>query len=65
MRVIGRETKKIINGNQLLLNRVKNILQAHIEQAADSRFIRFMMSGNETVAGKVKLLVKMLTGISQ
>lgn len=63
--VIGREIKKIINGNQALLDRIKNILQAHIEQAAGSRFIRAMIAGNDTVAGKIKLLGNMLTGLSQ
>ena len=63
--VIGREIKKIINGNQALLDRIKNILQAHIEQTAGSRFIRAMIAGNDTVAGKIKLLGNMLTGLRQ
>ena len=63
--VIGREIKKIINENQILLDRVKNILKAHIQQTAGGRFIRIMLTGDDTVAGKVKLLENMLAGLTQ
>ena len=63
--VIGREIKKIIKENQILLDRVKNILKAHIQQAAGGRFIRIMLTGDDTVAGKVKLLENMLAGLTQ
>lgn len=63
--VIGREIGKIINENQPLEERVKNILQTHIEQAAGSLFIRSMMTGDDTVAGKIKLLQNMFTGLTQ
>ncbi|MET0637768.1 MAG: nucleotidyl transferase AbiEii/AbiGii toxin family protein [Chitinophagaceae bacterium] len=63
--VIGREINKIINGNLTLLDRVKMILQTHIEQAVSSLFIRSMINGDDTVAGKVKLLKNMLIGLTQ
>jgi len=55
--VIGREIKKICAANEILLNRLKQILQSHIDQNDESLFIRNMVAETKvTVEKSVRLL---------
>ena len=58
--VIGREIKKICAGNQNLLNRLKQILQSHIDQKVESLFIRNMVAENQ---GNVEKSVQLIQNI--
>lgn len=58
--VIGREIKKICGANKNLLNRLKQILQSHIDQKEESLFIRNMVAENK---GSVENSIQLLSNI--
>jgi predicted nucleotidyltransferase len=63
--VLGREIKKIIDKNQLLLGRIKRILTDHVDQEEKSAFARNMAEETgSTLAEVVSWLKHMLIGVS-
>jgi predicted nucleotidyltransferase len=62
--VIGREIKKIASVNEPLNERLKQILQSHIEQGDESTFVRNMVAENGgTVESSIKQLENILSGL--
>lgn len=62
--VIGREMKAIAAGNPALLERLKSILQTHIEKGEESAFVVNMVTEiRGTVEESVTLLANMLLGL--
>ena len=53
--VIGREIKQICTGNNSLLERIQNILKAHIQMAETSPFIRNMVEETKKDVGQCVL----------
>ncbi len=63
--VIGREIKKVINKNELLLGRIKRILENQISQSEKSAFNRNMVEETGSpFATVISWLKSMLIGIS-
>lgn len=63
--VIGREIRKIISTNTSLTERVKQILQGHIEREEKSPFVRIMTTQTgATVGHTVSQLKNILSGIT-
>lgn len=64
--VAGREIKKIIGVNPLLLQRISGILTGHINQRERSSFVRMMVfKDTDTVEARVQQLQQLLNGIKQ
>lgn len=65
-RVIGREIKKIIAGNDDLLQRLIHILEVHMEQKEKSGLIRNMVNESDSnVESILQLLTSLLEGITE
>jgi len=64
--VIGREIKQICAGNNSLLERIRNILKAHIQLAENSPFIRNMVEETKRdVAQCVQWLANIRSSLTQ
>lgn len=64
--VIGREIKRIAQGNLTLINRVDKIVEQHITLAEDSSFIRNMVEeSGETVIETLKWINALLKGLRE
>jgi len=62
--VIGREIKKIADDSDKLIDRLKQILESHIQQKEDSSFIRHMVAEIKGTAEEgLRILELMLIGI--
>jgi len=65
-KVIGREIRKIIAGNDDLLQRIVNILQVQIEQKEKSGLIRNMVNeSGKNVDSILQLLIHLLEGVNE
>ena len=63
--VIGREIKKIVSTNEFLIERLKQILQSHIEQSDESSFVKNMVAeSGGTVEASVKQLQNILSALN-
>jgi hypothetical protein len=64
--VIGREIKKVIDKNELLLRRIKGILDDHVSQGEKSAFNRNMVEETgSSLATVISWLKFMLMGLSK
>jgi predicted nucleotidyltransferase len=64
--VIGREIKQICAGNNSLLERVQNILKAHVQLAESSSFIRNMVEETKRDVGQcAKWLANIFSSLTQ
>jgi predicted nucleotidyltransferase len=64
--VIGREIKKVIDKNELLLRRIKGILDGHVSQGEKSAFNRNMVEETgSSLATVISWLKFMLMGLSK
>lgn len=63
--MIGREIKKIVSANEPLTERLKQILQSHIEQSDESLFVKNMVAeSGGTVEASVKQLQNILSALN-
>ena len=64
--VIGREIKKITNGNDNLYQRLTGIIERQIYLKENSAFVRIMVNGgNSNVEEIIRILKSLLTGLTR